>query len=111
MNWRIVGCGLLAVTAFVGIGLAGLWLVTAPAGCPEGLQWADRTYVADSSPAPEPSLAEGAPVWIGTTFIGMTTRDVYGPPGSEPTASAAIRPDAIVLDCADGSFQAYRFSP
>lgn len=111
MNWRIVGCAVLAVTAFVGLGLASLWLVTEPAGCPEGLQWADRTYAADGSPAPEPSLAEGTPVRIGSTFIGMTTRDVYAPPGSEPTASAATRPDVLVLDCGDGSFRAYRYRP
>lgn len=110
MNRRVVGCGALAIASFVGIGLAGLWLVTAPAGCPERLQWADRTYLREGALAPEPSLAEGVPVLIGATFIGLTTRDVYGPPGSEPVASAAMRPEAIVLDCGDGMFRAYRSS-
>ena len=56
----------------------------------------------------EPSFAEGSPVEIGSTFIGLTTRKVWGPPGSAPSASAADRPDRIVLDCDNGTVQAYR---
>ena len=108
MNRRALGCGIAAAAVFVGIGLLGLWLVTAPPGCPDRLQWEDRAYAAKGGPAPEPSLPEGEPVRIGTTFIGMTTRDVYGPPGSEPLASQAVRPEVIVLACGDGTFRAYR---
>jgi len=109
VNRRAVGCGIAAVAVFVGVGLFGLSLVTPPAGCPDRLQWAERAYLREGAPAPEPSLVEGEPVRIGATFIGLTTRDVYGPPGSEPVGSGAVRPAVIVLDCADGTFRAYRF--
>jgi hypothetical protein len=41
--------------------------------------------------------------------MGPITRRVYGPPGSSPSTEAEDRPDRIALDCADGTFQAYRW--
>ena len=63
-------------------------------GCPGRLQWADRTYVAQGTPAPTPAFdAPGEPVAIGATFFGLTTRQMYGPPGSSPSTEAADRPE------------------
>ena len=109
MNWRAVGCGTLAIGVFLAVGLFGMSLAfNRLDGCPGRLQWGDRGYLPDGSPAAEPSFAEGSPVEIGSTFMGLTTRRVWGPPGSAPSPLAADRPDRIVLDCDDGSVQAYR---
>lgn len=108
MNWRAIGCGGLAIVVFVGIGLFGMSLAFSRLeGCPSRLQWGDRAYLPAGTPAAEPSFAEGPAVAIGSTFIGLTTRRVWGPPGSTPLEAASHRPDRIVIDCADGSVQAY----
>ena len=110
MNLRAVGCLVVGVVAFVGLGLFGLSLAFRDAeGCPPTLQWNERTYVADGTPAPSPALGPGQASYIGSTFMGPITRRVYGPPGSSPSTEAADRPDRIALDCADGTFQAYRW--
>jgi hypothetical protein len=109
MNWRAIGCGTLAIVVFIGIGLYGMSRAFDRAeGCPARLQWGDRAYLPDGSPAPEPSFADGSPVEIGSTFIGLTTRKVWGPPGSAPSQASADRPTRIFLDCDDGSVQAYQ---
>ncbi|TMB58086.1 MAG: hypothetical protein E6J47_00760 [Chloroflexi bacterium] len=110
MNWRALGCGTLAAAAFVGLGLLAMSMAfTRFEGCPTRLQWGDRTYDPAASPAASPSFAGGGkPVEIGSTLIGLTTRQVWGPPGSDAPASANVRPDRIILDCADGTFQEYR---
>jgi hypothetical protein len=110
VNWRAVGCAVVAVTVFVGIGLLGLSLAFRDAqGCPSRLQWADRAYEASGTPAPSPDVG-GDAVSIGSTFMGPTTREVFGPPGSAPSTDAADRPDVIALDCADGTYQTYRWN-
>ena len=111
MNRRVLGCGIAGIIAFVALGVLGLRMAIPDVGCPERLQWSELTYLADGTPAATPSLPEGTPVPIGTTFFGLTTRDVYGPPGSRASASASDRPDVLVLDCGDGSFLAYRRLP
>lgn len=111
MNRRVLGCGIVGIAAFLALGVLALRMAIPDVGCPERLQWAELTFAADGEPAPAPSLAEGTPVPIGSTFIGLTTRDVYGPPGSRAAASAEERPDVLVLDCGDGSFLAYRRVP
>lgn len=104
MNWRAIGCGTLAIAVFLAIGLWGMSKAFDRLdGCPNRLQWGDRVYLSAESPRPEPSFAEGSPVEIGSTFIGLTTRQVWGPPGSAPSESAADRPDRIYLDCDDGT--------
>ena len=109
MNPRVIGCGLLAAAVFVAVGLFAMSLAFSRLdGCPTLVQWGDRTYLPRGSVSASPSFAEGSPVEIGSTFIGLTTRMVWGPPGSSPSNSAADRPDSIVLDCDDGSFQSYQ---
>lgn len=104
MNWRVIGCGTLAIVVFVAVGLWGMSKAfDRLEGCPTRLQWGDLVYLPSGSPRPDPSFAEGSPVEIGSTFIGLTTRKVWGPPGSDPSPSAADRPAGIYLDCDDGS--------
>lgn len=109
VNWRAIGCLGIGAAAFVGIGLLGMsFAFRAQPGCPDRLQWADRTYLAEGTPAPSPAFAKpGEPVPIGSTFIGLTTRQAYGPPGSSPSTQAEDRPETIALDCADGTYQTY----
>jgi len=109
VNWRAIGCGTLAIVVFLAVGLFGMSLAfNRLEGCPGRLQWGDRGYLPDGSPATEPSFPDGSPVEIGSTFFGLTTRQVWGPPGSAPSQAARDRPDRIVLDCDDGTVQAYR---
>jgi hypothetical protein len=108
MNWRAIGCGTLAIVVFVAIGLLGMSMAFSRLeGCPDRLQWGDRGYLPAGSPAAEASFAQGSPVEIGSTFIGLTTRRVWGPPGSAPSQSATDRPYRIFLDCDNGRVQAY----
>ena len=111
MNWRAAGCLVVGVVAFVGLGLFGMSLAfRAAAGCPPRLQWADRASLAAGTPAPSPDLGSGPAAPIGSTFMGPTTRQVFGPPGSSPSTQAEDRPERIALDCADGTFQVYAWN-
>jgi len=109
MNWRAIGCLVIGAAVFVGIGLLGMSVAfRAQPGCPPSLQWADRTYLAEGAPTSSPAFTEaGEPVPIGSTFFGLTTRQMYGPPGSSPSTEAEDRPQTVALDCADGTFQTY----
>jgi hypothetical protein len=109
VNWRAIGCGVLAAAIFVGIGLLGMSMAFSRFdGCPPLLRWADRRYEASGSPAEAPRFeTPGAPVALGSTFLGLTTRAVFGPPGSSRSTAAADRPNQIALDCGDGSYQTY----
>jgi hypothetical protein len=112
MNRRAVGCLIAGVGTFLAVGLFGMSLaLNRLDGCPSQLQWAERTYRSAGSPAPSPDFAGGGQaVELGSTFLGLATRRVYGPPGSSPSTAAADRPDEIALDCADGTFQSYRYT-
>jgi hypothetical protein len=111
VNWRAAGCLLLGMATFLGVGLLGLAVAfRSEPGCPSRLQWADRTYLADGTPAPSPAFTVAGPAAdIGSTFMGLTTRRVLGPPGSSPSTAAADRPESVALDCADRTFQTYRW--
>lgn len=109
MNWRAVGCGVLAAAIFVGIGLLGMSMAFSRFdGCPPLLRWADRRYEPSGPPEDVPSFGvPGEPVPLGSTFLGLTTGTVFGPPGSSRSTVAADRPNQIALDCGDGSYQTY----
>jgi hypothetical protein len=109
VNWRAAGCLVVGIGAFLAITLFGMSLAfTGARGCPPSLQWGDRGYEPVGPPSGEPTFDKvGEPVALGTTFIGLTTRAVFGPPGSRPSAAAGDRPQQIALDCDDGSFQTY----
>jgi hypothetical protein len=112
VNWRAIGCGVVAAVMFVGIGLLGMSMAFSRLdGCPPLLQWADRRYEPSGLPTDAPRFElPGEPVSLGSTFIGLTTRTIFGPPGSRQSTTAADRPDQIALDCADGFFQTYRLT-
>ncbi len=107
MNTRAIGCILAGSIVFILIGILGLNLASSRVGCPSGIRWQELTYAPEGTPRPSPVVGEGTPVKLGSTFIGLATRSVYGPPGSVAVASGADRPAVIALDCGDGTFQTY----
>lgn len=110
MNLRAIGCIVVGSLIFIGIGLLGLSMAVTRAGCPDRLQWADVAYLPDRGPTSSPQISSDPnqdPIEIGSTFIGLTTRKVYGPPGTDPTDANAARPTQIVLECGDGTYQTY----
>ena len=109
MNWRAIGCGASAAAVFVGIGLLGMWLAfRAPEGCPATLRWAERSYEADGVATETPSLGGSVdPVEIGSTFMGLITRRVFGEAGTPSAPTGDDRPEAISVECGDGTFQTY----
>jgi len=108
MNWRAVGCAVLAAAIFVGLGVWALQMAMGRPGCPQTLRWGDRVYTAAREPAAVPVVGSGEPVSLGNTLVGALTREVFGPPGS--SADAEDRPDEIALECGDGTFVTYRFT-
>ena len=110
MNWRAVGCAVLAAAVFIGLGIWSLQLAMGRPGCPPTLHWGDRVYAAVSDPTEFPVVASGEPVKLGTTLVGALSRDVYGPEGSAPSPDAEDRPDEIALECGNGTFVTYEFT-
>ncbi len=112
MNWRAGGCLVVGVVLFVGIGLLGLWRATGQTGCFAELHTADGVYRAAGTPAPNPQLSSGErAVEVGTTLVGLATRRVYAPAGTDPHDPAAPRPAQVAVECGDGTFQAYVLGP
>jgi hypothetical protein len=108
VNVRLIGCGLVGAAIFVGLGVWALNLAMGRIGCPSTLlYWDDATYVADGEPTSAPEVGDAEAVRLGFTFVGVLTREVYGPEGSSPTAEPGERPDQLALDCGDGTFQTY----
>lgn len=111
MSWRGIGCLAVAFGGFLIIAIIGIWVslgAGTPVGCASGLRWIDDRYVATGTSAASPDLPGGGePVLIGSTLVGVATREVYAPAGTEPLPSAGNRPEAISLACGDGTFQTY----
>jgi len=109
VNGRAIGCIALGAVIFVLIGIAGINVASSRIGCPDRLQWGDRFYAPIGTPVPSPETGGGRPpVKLGSTFIGLTTRSIYGPPGSPSPNQGSARPDLIAMDCGDGRFQTYQ---
>lgn len=106
MNWRLLGCALLAAGAFIGLGLLALNMAIGRPGCPSTVVWDTRAYAAVGTPTNDPVAGHGQPVLLGSTLVGALSREVYGPEGS----TSADRPPEIALACGDGTFQSYVFS-
>ena len=109
MNWRAIGCLGLIFGAFLVVGLLGMNVAfSGSSGCPANVRWSDRVYLADGSAASSPGFEQPGPAaTIGSTFFGLTTRTVFGPPGSSASTEAADRPEAISIDCGNGTYQRY----
>lgn len=109
MNRRVVGCGTLGAVAFIGVGLFGIWRASAPPECPNLLPYQPAAFEPVGSPAEQPSL-EGIDDELeraGSTSFGLARWEVYVEPGFAPSESGQLLPQRIVLDCGNGSFQAY----
>jgi hypothetical protein len=110
VNWRAVGCGALAASAFILFGIVSLFRAFAPAECPPSLPYQPAAYQPVGSPVPTPGL-EGVPDRLelaGTTSFGFASWEVWVEPGRAPSASGEPLPQRIVLDCRDGTFQPYQ---
>ena len=110
MSWRAIGCGTLAAGVFVLVGLIAIWRAGPPPGCPSELEYADSAYEPTGSPAASPSLSgvDDALEPGFRTTVGFSSWTVWVDPADAPTASSAPLPASMVLECGDGTFQAYR---
>jgi hypothetical protein len=109
VNRRVFGCGTLGAIVFVGIGLFGIWRASAPVECPERLPYQPAAFEPVGSPVAEPVL-DGVEVALeraGSASFGLARWEVYVEPGFAPSASGEPLPQRIVLDCGNGSYQAY----
>jgi hypothetical protein len=106
MNWRLLGCAVVAAGAFIGLGLLALNMAIGRLGCPPTVVWDGRAYAAVGTPTDDPVAGDGQPVLLGSTLVGALSRQVYGPEGS----TAADQPDEIALACGDETYQTYLFS-
>lgn len=108
MNWRALGCGLLAAALFVAVGVFGIWRSFAPPECPGSLPYEPASYQKVGAPTDEPRLAgvdtplEAA----GSASFGLASWNVWVDPGSVPDADEPL-PARIVLECGTGDFQEY----
>lgn len=110
----MLGCGVIGIGAFVAIGVLGLSMATSRIGCPDRLQWASVAYLPDRAATHSPTIEDGsgrAPVKIGSTLIGLASRGVYGPAGTDVSDTSAPRPTQIAMECGDGTYQTYRSAP
>ncbi len=94
---------------FVGVGLLALSLATSRIGCFDELRTVDGSYLAVGGVTSSPELPGAAPPKaIGTTLVGLATRRVYGPPGTDVSDPRAPRPTEISVECGDGTYRGYR---
>jgi hypothetical protein len=110
VNWRVAGCGTLAAAVFVLLGVFAIWRASGPAECPTRLPYQPAAFDPVGSPGAEPRL-DGVDVDLvhaGSTSFGLATWPVWVEPERAPTASDDPLPQRIVLECGDGSFQAYQ---
>ena len=110
MNPRAIGCGTLAAVVFVAVGIFGILRASAPAECPDLLPYEPASYKPVGAPSSEPTLeGVGGPLEpAGSTSFGLARWEVHVEPGFAPAASGEPLPQRIVLECGDGTYQAYR---
>ena len=110
MNWRAVGCVTVAAGVFVLVATLAVLRAGAPAECPDTLPYEPASYQPVGDPAAEPML-EGIDEPLeesGSVTFGLATWRVWVEPGRAPAASGEPLPQRIVLECGDGTFQAYQ---
>lgn len=110
MNWRAIGCVTVAAGVFVLVGALAVWRAGAPAECPTLLPYEPASFRPVGGPTEEPAL-EGIEEPLqeaGSVTFGLATWRVWVEPGRAPAASGEPLPQRIVLDCGDGTFQAYQ---
>ena len=109
MNWRAIGCGLLAAAVFVLIGLFGIWRALAPAGCPPELPTEAGVWQPIGETTADPSLPGGGESLepAGEIGFGLATWELWLPAGTAPSASGDPLPERLVLMCDGDMYQAY----
>ena len=110
MNARAIGCGGIAIVVFIAVGLFGIWRASAPVECPGRLPYQPAAYAPVGAAVAQPTLTgvEGPLERAGSASFGLARWDVFVEPGLVPEASGELLPQRIVLDCGDGTFQAYQ---
>lgn len=111
MNLRVLGCAGAAAAVFVLIGVISIWRAGAPPECPGLLPYEPATYEPVGTPMAEPILGgvDGPLENAGSVTFGFASWTAYVPPGMVPASGAgSLLPPRIVLDCRDGTFQAYQ---
>jgi hypothetical protein len=95
---------------FVAVGIFGILRASAPAECPDLLPYQPANYEPVGGSTSEPMLEgiAGPLDPAGSTSFGLARWEVYVEPGFAPAASGEALPQRIVLDCGNGSFQAYQ---
>ena len=58
MNWRLLGCALLAAGAFIGLGLLALNMAIGRVGCPSTVVWDGRAYGAVGTATVDPVVGD-----------------------------------------------------
>lgn len=110
MNLRLIGCGGAAAGAFILIGVVSIWRAGAPAECPGLLPYEPQTYQPIGTPMGVPLLdgVEGPLERAAEVSFGLASWTAYVQPGTVPASGEGLLPPRIVLDCRDGTFQAYQ---
>ena len=110
MNWRAIGCGSLAVAVFVLVGLFAIFRAGAPAECPTLLPYEPAAYEPVGPPTANPMLdgVSDPLARAGSASFGLASWAVWAEPQRVPAASGDLLPQRIVLECGDGTFQAYQ---
>ena len=110
MNWRAIGCAGLAAAVFVIVAAFAVLRAGAPAECPASLPYEPATYRPAGDPTDAPRLqgVDGPLEEAGSIGFGLATWDVWVEPGRAPAASGEPLPQRIVLECGEGTYQAYQ---
>jgi hypothetical protein len=110
VNWRAIGCGGVAVVAFVLVGLWGISRAFPSPECPDVLPYEPASYrpIGDADDQPRLAGIDEELERAGVTSFGLATWEVWVEPGRVPAASAEPLPQRIVLACGDGTYQAYQ---
>lgn len=109
MNWRAIGCGLLAAAVFVLIGVFGIWRALAPAGCPPEFPTQAGVWrpVGETTAAPVLPGSDEELESAGQVGFGLATWELWVPPGTAPSPSGEALPERLVLRCDADTYQAY----
>ena len=110
MNLRVVGCAGLAAAVFVVVAAFAVFRAGAPAECPASLPYEPATFQPVGEPTDGPRLEGVADDLVesgGITF-GLATWRVWIEPARAPVPSGEPLPQRIVLECGDGTYQAYQ---
>lgn len=109
MNWRAIGCGLLAAAVFVLIGVFGIWRALAPAGCPPEFPTQAGVWepIGEETATPRLPGSDEPLESAGEVGFGLATWELWVPAGTAPSGSGEPLPERLVLRCDDTMFQAY----